>query len=227
MRMEAPELQYLQTLEQRVKMTRKERQELQSALVGYQGECSFDQCTLNILQNTERLLDDVNLDYQSSRCQIDKLLVSGDVLYIVDVKNYDGHYQYHDGCWYYDGQVLSHNIFEQITRAQDIVARCLSDRRVQMTVKSVLVFVGSDVELDVIDPPGHIEIMNFAEACSWLTRLHLSTNVSHNMRWKAALSRYFMPAYRLEHDLSVTPQRYVKRGVCCLKCGSFEMEQSR
>lgn len=84
MRMEAPELQYLQTLEQRVKMTRKERQELQSALAGYQGEC-----TLNILQNTDRLLDDVNLDYQSSRCQIDKLLISGDTLYIVDVKNYD------------------------------------------------------------------------------------------------------------------------------------------
>lgn len=38
MHMEAPELQYLQTLEQRVKMTRKERQELQSALAGYQGE---------------------------------------------------------------------------------------------------------------------------------------------------------------------------------------------
>lgn len=142
-------------------------------------------------------------------------------MYIVDVKNYDGHYQYHDG------QVLSHNIFEQITRAQHIVARCLSDQRVQMTVKSVLVFVGSYVELDVIDPPGHIEIMNFAEACAWLARLHLSTNVSHNMRWKAALSRYFMPAYRLGHDLSATPQRYVKRCVCCLKCGSFEMEQSR
>ena len=70
MRMEAPELQYLQTLEQRVKMTRKERQELQSALVGYQGEC-----TLNILQNTDRLLDDVNLDYQSSRVSVKYLWV--------------------------------------------------------------------------------------------------------------------------------------------------------
>lgn len=99
--------------------------------------------------------------------------------------------------------MLSHNIFEQITRTQDIVARCLSDQLVQMTVKSVLVFVGSDVELDVIDPPVRIEIMNFAEACAWLTRLHLSTNVSHNICWKAALSRYFVPAYRLEHDLSV------------------------
>lgn len=61
---ETPELQYAEILEQRASLTVKERQNLQSALSGYQGKCVFDQCVLNMFQHNELILADLNLSYQ-------------------------------------------------------------------------------------------------------------------------------------------------------------------
>ena len=230
MRQEAPELQYIQALSQRVKLTKKEQHALQHALQGYNGECLFDRCLPPNLAQPEFCMDDVDLSYQGSHCQIDKLLVIGDIAYLIDIKNYDGHYQYHDGSWYYDGKVLAHNIFEQITRAQGIVARCLSDQGLQMSVKSVLVFMKSTVQLDLTAPPPHIKLMDLSQACGWLIEMSLDLTTRSDLLqqpWQRALQHYFIPAYRPPNDLSSTPQRPFHRGVCCLKCGHFKMKQSR
>ncbi|GEN48183.1 hypothetical protein [Ligilactobacillus pobuzihii] len=70
MRQEAPELQYMQALSQRVKLATKKQHALQHALQGYNGECLFDCCLPPNLSQPEFCMDDVDLSYQGSHCQI-------------------------------------------------------------------------------------------------------------------------------------------------------------
>ncbi|GKS81070.1 hypothetical protein LPAF129_07550 [Ligilactobacillus pabuli] len=224
MRKEALETQYLQVLQERVQLTTTEQAKFQRAQAGYQGECTFDRWSAELLTDC---LDDVNLSYQGSRCQMDKLFVHGSDLYVIDVKNYNGAYSYQAGCWYYNGRVLAHNIFEQLTRAQDLLARCLSDQHVKLQVKSVLVFMDPRVQLDLTDPPAHIEIKSAADAYAWLVSLNQEKFAMVTPPWKQAVRHYEVPGYRPRQDLGDTPRRHYRHGIRCVHCGQFAMSQGR
>lgn len=53
MHQEAPELQYMQALSQRVELTIKKQHALQHALQGYNGKCLFDRCLPPNLSQSE------------------------------------------------------------------------------------------------------------------------------------------------------------------------------
>lgn len=233
MRDEPLEMQYLQTIQKRTKLTTKERLDLEHVQTGYQGECLLDKWTKEALIDPESYLDDVNLSYKGSDFQVDKLLVQDDTLYVIDVKNYNGAYSYHDGCWYYDDRVLPHNIFEQLTRAQGLLARCLSDQKVSLKIQSVLVFTSTALVLDIQEPPTHIAIKNLVETYEWLAMFKqgstevISSIGQNKVNWKQSLIRYFVPPYREAHDFSRTPHRPYRRGICCPQCTGFLVSHGR
>ena len=110
MRQKSHHLQYLEALYFRNGLTLEEEKEYQKLLQGYQGEVYFDKLCQFFSISKEQTMDDITLSLFKNVTQIDKIIVSGNVLYLIDVKNYQGNYRYEHQRWTLNGNILSNNI---------------------------------------------------------------------------------------------------------------------
>ncbi|GMA09416.1 hypothetical protein GCM10025886_25690 [Tetragenococcus halophilus subsp. flandriensis] len=98
MRQKSHDLQYLETLYRRNGLTKLEENEYWKLLKGYQGEVQFDKFCRYFNEDLTTM-DDVTLQLGNSVTQIDKLITGKDILWLADVKNYQGNYRYENHCW--------------------------------------------------------------------------------------------------------------------------------
>ncbi len=82
------QLQWLETMSQRTKLDTSQLSELQKLQRGFTGEQDMDRLIETILGKNVDCLEDLILEYQNSVVQIDKLLVLGSTLYLIDMKFY-------------------------------------------------------------------------------------------------------------------------------------------
>ncbi|MEL5940141.1 nuclease-related domain-containing protein, partial [Tetragenococcus halophilus] len=88
MRKESHELQWLETVSQRKQLTEEQRRALQRSQKGFLGEQQMDQLAEMFLSGKVLVIDDITLRYQNTVVQIDKLLIIGNTIYVIDVKFY-------------------------------------------------------------------------------------------------------------------------------------------
>lgn len=225
MRKKACELQYLETLAQRVTLSFSEQQDLADRQKGMQGELTIDTMTEKVTQGQYSMEDDINLDFNGRRVQIDKLLQIDKKLYLIDMKNYRGQYVCQKRTWYRNGKPLAHSIFGQIERAHDILARILAENNVQLEVVKVLIFTDPRVSLQIEDESASgIVIKTLWEYCDWIQRLCLVAPITQPLAWKEAIQKYSVGPYRMETDFSAD-QRDLRKGIYCPQCGNFRWKQ--
>lgn len=230
MREKAAELQYLETLGNRAKITVEEKANLTAALQGFRGESTLDRYCRQVLGKQAQVSDDLYLSYQQQVCQLDKLVGVGRTLYLIEIKNYRGSYSFADGLWYCNGKVLAHNIFEQLNRAAGMLARILSDEHVPLTLKRVLVFIDPRAKIEIAQVPAGIMVKTLGETVEWFERLKYECTLPENdttYPWQEVLARYQVPPYRAPNDFSSESGRLLKTGIRCPGCGGFDWEQRR
>jgi len=88
MRKKSHELQWLEAMSQRGGLNEEEIKMYQRLKRGFQGEVSFDKMCQLFLEEDVEFLDDLTLRYQFDTVQIDKILMAGNTIYVVDVKYY-------------------------------------------------------------------------------------------------------------------------------------------
>lgn len=224
MRKKSLELQYLETLAQRTKLSFAEQQQLVADQKGFQGESAVDYLTQAILPTQTEMMDDVNLCVDGKRVQIDKLIQVGRKLYLIDMKNYHGRYSFRNRTWYHNGKPLTHSIFSQIERAHDILARIFAEHHLVIEVVKVIVFTNPTAVIEVDDHAGII-VKYLWEYCDWLQKLCHEEEAA-NLSWKKVLQNYCVAPYRPVEDFSVD-SRKIWQGICCPKCGNFWWQQER
>ncbi|GBG95037.1 hypothetical protein LFYK43_14960 [Ligilactobacillus salitolerans] len=228
MRSKSNEFQYLEVLNERSKLTVRERDALNACQKGYSGEVYLDQALQLVTQGAESFWDDLNLNYLGQRIQIDKLLQICSTLYLIDVKNYHGHYTYRDRTWYCNGKPTTHNIFNQIDRAHDVLARILFEQHVNLQIVKVLVFLDSTATIDVGEQTG-IVTKYLWDFCDWIQKIYreqagLPRPIGE---WQKVLRPYVVEPYRQAEDFSVDPQRRLRQGIVCPKCFGNQWNDNR
>ncbi len=228
MRKKSLELQYLETLSERTKLTKVECKELMACQSGFQGEVTFDKVTWPLFK-PDFVIDDLNLSYGDSRVQIDKLLQVGERLYLINVKNYSGNYQFKSGSWYHNNVILAHSIFTQIDRAHDILAKILSDSHINLQIVKVIVFMNANTKLDVQDPTD-ILTMSFGSFFDWMQRNIKEAEflpMPNERPWQQTLQKFLVLPYKNKADFSMVRGRKLKVGIRCPNCGKFEWQVLR
>lgn len=217
MRQKSHDLQYLEVLYQRGGLTVEEEKEYWKLLKGYQGEIQFDQMCHYFLSSEPTVMEDITLQLGKSVTQIDQLIAEGTVLWIIDIKNYQGKYKYENNCWTINGSILSNNICEQLSRACRITQQILNQEGIKMTVKGVLVFINPHSEVKIVDSINEL-VLSSNQIPQWLMSLK---KPRHSVAWQSAIENYRIPNYRTTRITTAEHFAKLKKGIRCPNCGSF------
>lgn len=227
MRYKTFELQYLETLSRRTELTATESAKLFALENGFKGELQLDLALQQAQLPPQLILTDLTLQYHQQVTQLDQLFCLGNTLYLNDAKNYQGRYIFSNRSWTHNGKQLSHNIFGQIDRAQDILSCIFQENHLDLSIQTQIVFTNPAVQLEITDPLAHScqRIGAFSDYVANLVQQKLPQQP--DMRWKKVLLDYQIPPYRLNTDFShELPKRQLRPGICCLNCHHFEWEES-
>lgn len=115
---------------------------------GYEGEVKFDQHTEN-LQEERFILNDLLLEVNNSYFQIDTLIISQGINYLIDIKNYEG--------WLLPGigQALFgknrprkyKNRINQLKRSETLFTQLLHNLKYTYLVESSVIFINPEFTL--------------------------------------------------------------------------------
>jgi hypothetical protein len=114
---------------------------------GFAGEIKFDSMTDGMLQNKCNIINGLWLKSGDSIFQIDKVMTFQKKIYLIDVKNYEGDYQYDpDGRLRKADKILK-NPLNQLQRADDLFGQLLQQYGLHFTIESYLVYINPEFTL--------------------------------------------------------------------------------
>ncbi|GEQ48990.1 NERD domain-containing protein [Tetragenococcus koreensis] len=226
MRRKPHKLQFLETLATRKKLNPEQQALLQKLQRGVIGEENMDLLVESILGAEVDCLDDITLEYQGSVVQIDKLLIIGSIIYLIDMKFYRGHYIFKNGEWYLGEKILANNNFEQLRRAVRIIQNVLHDHQIPLKVQGVLAFMNPESSLTVEDNLKET-VLNFTDISTWLLQLKQNTTNKQLQDWKSAIRNYEIAPYRTKEIFPLEKMDTLQKGICCPNCHQFNMNENR
>ncbi|HLR42996.1 MAG TPA: nuclease-related domain-containing protein [Pseudogracilibacillus sp.] len=141
-------MQVLQCLSPRTKLSSQEKHQLSNRLKGFAGEKVFADF-LHEQNGSNRLtLYNLRLATNDTEFEMDCLVMQDDMLYLFEVKNYEGDFLYEDGQWF-----VVHNKKEisdplaQLQRSEMLLKQTLHRLNLNIPVRGYVVFVHSNFQL--------------------------------------------------------------------------------
>jgi hypothetical protein len=139
-RLASNELMILRSLNPRMIMSEKDKIHYLNLEKGYEGEVMFDKLT-DGLPNNMFVINDLCLEYNNSKFQIDKTVIAQEKVFPFEVKNLEGNYYYDSGNFFTLSKKEILNPLEQANRAKILLRKMLQDLGCQMPIESNVVFV--------------------------------------------------------------------------------------
>ncbi|WP_066191371.1 nuclease-related domain-containing protein [Gracilibacillus timonensis] len=134
------ELRIYQALQDRLPFSSQDKTTLQNLQQGYQGETQLESLLTERLSPSVLLLNDLYLQLGTTTFQLDSLIITGDTIFLLEVKHYAGNHKYEEKNWYKLPHQEITNPLLQIQRSESLLRRWLQTHHVHMQVESRLVF---------------------------------------------------------------------------------------
>lgn len=145
-RTESEELRQYRFLEPRINFDMTEKQQLINLEKGYAGELEFDRRVDEIGCNF-LTINDVLLEKQGTYFQLDSLFISIDVIYLFEIKNFEGDYYMDGDKWYTRAGSEVQNPLLQMARSESLLRRYLQAFHPSLPIKSYLIFINPEFTL--------------------------------------------------------------------------------
>lgn len=219
-RVVSTELGTFRSLNVRMNLAAQDKRHYLNLEKGYQGEVFFDQLTAK-LQCNMYFINDLCLEFNRSVFQIDTLILSQNTIFLIEIKNYEGDYQYDSEEF---RGVLSNNEIsnplDQLKRSKSLLRSLLKSHGVNLPIEGYVIFVNPEFTLyqaplntSIILPTQLNRFLKkFNETPSKLQHQHkkLADLLISMHQTKSPYTR--LPAY--EYD-------QLQKGIACTSCHSF------
>lgn len=214
-------------LNKRMALSYEEKQSIINMEKGFIGEVQFDRLVTECIGSDCVVLQDLLLRVKGNSVQIDSLILTHEVVYLYEIKNYDGSYVMKSGKFFtLSGQEIS-NPLTQLNRTSSLLRQLFQSWNINMTIESRIVFVNPSFMLYHAKPEDPIIFLGQIKS-------HFS-KINHQQEMQPGLSkRVSNLAKKLtqEHKSEVPFQKQLplyeyeglKKGLICRSCGSFELE---
>ncbi|MDP4085379.1 MAG: nuclease-related domain-containing protein [Bacillota bacterium] len=147
-RNEPLELTILRFLNARMKLSEKDMNIYLTHEKGFYGEKKFDELLLEYLSEEWLIISDLLLEYNNTYFQIDTVLLSHEITFLIDVKNYKGDYYIKSDKWYSElSEKEIKNPLEQLKRSESLFRRYIQDLGFTLSIESYLVFINPEFTL--------------------------------------------------------------------------------
>lgn len=146
-RTESDELLTLRSLNKRMKLMEKEKFHYQNLEKGFEGEKKFDQLT-EILLEERYILNDLLFEVNNSYFQIDSVFITQAVIYLLDIKNFQGDcYLELDKLYSVTTKREYKNPVDQFKRSSTLFRQLLQIHKLNYLVESSVIFINPEFTL--------------------------------------------------------------------------------
>lgn len=220
-RIESSELRTLRFLNPRMKLEEKDKQRYYNLNKGYDGEVLFDSMTENLKCDC-LILNDLCIKINGTTFQIDTLIITSEIIYFSEVKNFEGDYYFESNLFYKRPKIEYTNPLLQLLRSASLLRQLFSKLGFNMPIDGSLVFINPDFTLyqAPLDQPlifpnqVHRYLKKLDSIPSKLTGKHkmlADTLVSLHIKESPFDQK---PTYHYEQ---------LQKGMTCEKCSSFSI----
>ncbi|XJZ26774.1 nuclease-related domain-containing protein [Bacillota bacterium Lsc_1132] len=140
------ELRTLECLRTRMKLSTEEEQHYMNLEKGYEGEVFFDKMVEKYSKDW-LILKDLLFEINHTMFQVDSLVIFHDLIYVFDVKNYDGDFFIEGGKWYSANKKEVTNPLHQLQRCERLFLRLLQENSCYLPIKPYVSFVNPEFYL--------------------------------------------------------------------------------
>lgn len=219
-RSEPYELVALRYLNTRMELAGKDKFNLTNLEKGFKGEIEFDRLTEN-LSEERYIIDDLLLQVNNSFFQIDKVIISGGVIHLLDVK-------YHEGDYYLESDKLYSmksgreykNPLIQLKRSETLFRQLLQNLKLSYLVQAKVVF--NNPEFTLYQAPMDQPIILPTQINRFLKELNETPSKldeNHKM-----LAQKLLSLHNEKNPFTTLPAydyNKLEKGMHCKECGSF------
>jgi hypothetical protein len=220
-RTETDLLKLFEFLNKRMKLTEGELKQYLYLKKGYEGEVAFDQLTAANLNNEIYILNDIMLEINHSKFQIDSSLIIQDTIIPCEIKNIEGNYFYKDDEFHLCGAKNPiTNPLHQVKRAETLLQQYLKKNGFHFRILPYLVFIHPKFFL--YQAPQNDTIIFTPQLSSFMEKLNSKPSNLNGMQLKLAdklkADHIIEPPYS-----KLPPYKFhsLQKGITCAICNSF------
>jgi len=220
-RTKSKELIILEILNDRMILDAKYKQHYFNLKKGYEGEMLFDSLTEK-LQCECLILNDLLLEVNNTIFQIDSIIITGETIYLYEVKNYEGDYYYESDSLYKKPRLETLNPLHQLIRSKSLLHKLLLNLGFNLPITGSVVFINPNFTLyqAPLDKP-IIFPTQVKNHLSKLSKISSKITEKHKNLADQLLSLHITDSpYE-----KIPPYDYnqLRKGMICPKCHSFSV----
>lgn len=221
-RFESDLLMTMRYLNKRMELTSKEKSNYFNLEKGYEGELKFDQLTEK-LQEERYIINDLLLEVNHSYFQIDTLIISEGIIYLLDIKNYEGDFYLESDKLY--SMTTGHeykNPIDQIKRSTTLLRQLLRNIQVNYLVEPFIIFINPEFTLYQV-PKDHPFILP-TQINRFFRKLNNTSSKMYEQQKK--LAQTLMSLHQNKNPFSLVPKysyEQLQKGIHCEGCGCFSL----
>ena len=216
------ELKLMRILNARMELEEKDKQNYHNLEKGFEGELKFDGLMTN-LQQERLILNDLLLEKNTTRFQIDSFHIAQATVYHFEVKNFEGDYYIENDRFYtYSGKEIL-NPLHQLRRSETLLRQVLQNLGYSFPIESYLIFVNPSFTL--YQAPKDPCIIFPTQLDRILLKMNRAPSSNLNTR-HTKLAEKLLALHQIDDPYKRLPLysfEGVRKGVCCANCDSFNL----
>lgn len=179
-----------------------------------------------------KVIPNLWLDYYGT-FESDLLLLTRSGIYPIEIKNYNGFFQYDHGISKLNDREINGNAIYQARKATKNLRELIGLRFYKPHVQGVLVFVGEDNPIEVSPPINDIDILQRNQLKGYIQKIceaedHGRYQQQLNIDKVAAhLKNYEVENPYQANPISTEEMAQLKKGILCVKCDQSTIKTSR
>ena len=168
-------------------------------------------------------------DFTDFEC--DYLLFTNHCVYVFEIKNYFGKFEYANGQCSSRGVDITYNPINQARNATVHLRNIFNKLQPSLTVKGVLVFIGEHNHVEIHDDIDYIDILSSNEIYQYIQEIITEENCSSPTIDSYRLIQH-LKSYTIDKPYQITPYskeqlKEAKFGISCVRCKQFNLTKIR
>lgn len=160
--------------------------------------------------------------------EFDFILLTNNIQYLFEIKNYNGTYVYKDGVNTINQHVISSNPINQARSAVTKMQSILNEHSKNIQVKGAVIFAGDNCEVSIQSEVNDIAILKTEDLYDFIQKIILEeqSNSYKSVDTQSVIEHFerheVSPPYPIQ-PINQEQMKQIRLGIYCAYCGNFDL----
>ena len=211
----------LEFLNTRMNLTKEDKQNFIAKKKGYEGEVIFNSMTEK-LESDCLILNDLYFNFNNTKFQIDSLVIMQQLIYLNEVKNFEGDYYYENNKFYSLNEKERKDPLLQLSRSSSLLRQLLQYIGFHLPIEAWVVHINP--EFSLYQAPRDEPIILPTQVKRYLQKMNTTPSKINGKHEKLADKLISLHIHdRPFSNVPAYTYGQVKKGITCVICHSFSV----